>query len=428
MQTKQYFALLALCANGALAANHGHARRHLHHHDKKALVYESTETVTDITWVTVTVGNGGETIGATSTSTLISPTAATTSSTSLTTSSVVAATPSTSSTSVVAPTTTSSSATTLVTSTKAASSVFDTPGVNIAEAPSSSSSSTSTVAAPTTTETTAAASVAYVASSASSSAAAATTASVSVSTGSSSSSNKRGAAYNTASLISPLLGDGTKLSWAYNWGSTSDNLADVSSSLEYVPMLWGTGSDHTSSWVSNAEAAISAGSSHLLSFNEPDNSGQANLSPAEAATGHQTYMNQFSSKAKIGAPAITNSNVAGESTDWLAEWIDACGGSCNYDFCPAHWYNTLDAGADDLKTFVQKVSDTCGDGKTVWITEFEPLDGSDEEKATFLSTIQEAFDSDEYSYVERYSYFMVADGNLVSGSSASTFGNTFAYS
>lgn len=412
MQSKQILAFLA--ANGALAANHG---RHLHHHDKKALVYESTETVTDITWVTVTVGNGGETVGATSSSTLIVPTAAPSSSTSLTTSSVEA--PSTSSTYVAAPSTPSST-TTLVTSTKASSaaaspttsSVLEVPDVNVAEAATSSSSISSTVVATTESATSS-----YVASSAATST---TTAA------SSSSGNKRGAAYNTASLISPLLGDGTKLSWAYNWGSSSDGLSDVSSSLEYVPMLWGTGSDHTSYWSSNAQAAIDAGSTHLVSFNEPDNSGQSNLTPAEAATGHQTYMNPFASKAKIGAPAITNSNIEGESTSWLSSWIDACGGSCSYDFCPAHWYNTIDAGADDLLSFVKTVYDTCG--KPVWITEFEPTDGTDEEKSAFLTTVQEAFDSDEYSYVERYSYFMVADGNLVSSGSASTFGNTFAYS
>lgn len=410
MKTQQYLALLA--ATGALAAHHGHGQRHLHRNDKKALVYESTETVTDITWVTVTVGNGGETYGVTSTASVITPTASVPSSSVVPTSS---ATPSTSSSSVVVPSTTYAP-TTLATSTKAASSsavassAFEVPDVNVA---ATTPAVSSYVAA-----TTPAASSTYVASSA----AASTTAAAS----SSSSGNKRGAAYNTASLISPLLGDGTKLSWAYNWGSSSDGLSDVSSDLEYVPMLWGTGSDHTSYWSENAQAAIDAGSTHLVSFNEPDNSGQANLTPAEAATGHQTYMNPFASKAKIGAPAITNSNIEGESTSWLSSWIESCGDSCSFDFCPAHWYNTIDAGADDLLDFVAKVYETCG--KPVWITEFEPTTGTDEEKAAFLSTVQEAFDSDEYSYVERYSYFMVSDGNLVSGGSASTFGNTFAYS
>lgn len=415
MQTKQYFALLALTANGALAANHGH----VHHHEKKAIVYEATETVTDVSWVTVTVGEGGATVGATTTSSIYvptqapsSPSSSATPSTSSTTSSstlVASSAPTTTSvapsTTSVAPTTTSP-ATTLVTSTKAtsaaASSTYE-PIVNIALTTSSSSTST------------------YVASSA-----AAT--STSVASSGTSSGNKRGAAYNTASLISPLIGSGSKLSWAYNWGSSSDGLSDVSSDLEFVPMLWGSSSDFTSVWSSAAESAIASGSSHLLSFNEPDNSGQSNLSPSEAATAHQTYMNPLSGKASIGAPAITNSNIAGESTDWLSEWISACGGSCDFDFCPAHWYNTIDAGADDLLSFVKEVYDTCGEGKTVWITEFEPTDGSDEEKASFLSTVQEAFDSDEYSFIERYSYFMVADGNLVNGDSASTFGSTFAYS
>lgn len=413
MISKSCLGLLALTANGALAANHRHAQRHLH--AKKDIVYETTTTTTDITWETVTVDGNGNIIGGATEPTGAVEVGVSPSYPAVPTPAAPSTASTTSSTSVAVPTTSSASSTyvapaptTLVTSVAPSvadtyvADTFVTPAAAVAESPASSYVASSTVSSAT---------------------AAASSAASSSGTGSGS---KRGAAYNDASLVSVLLGSNSKLNWGYNWGQTSD---DLSSSLEFVPMLWGNKEKFFDTWSANAQAAIDAGSTSLLSFNEPDNPEQSNIDAATAASWHQEHMNPFSGKAKIGAPSITNSNIAGESLDWFNSWVSACGGSCDYDFCPVHWYNTIEAGAEDLFDFVIKVSDTCG--KPVWLTEFAPnVDNPTQDQISeFLTTVQDAFDNNStFSFLERYAYFYVADGMLVSGGAATTSGNTFAFS
>lgn len=421
MLSKSCLGLLALSANGALAANHRHAQRHLHANAKKDIVYETTTTTTAVTWETVTVDGNGDLIGGAKPTNNVeiaaTPSVYTTKSHHYKPSAI----PTTSSTPVAVPTTSSTSSASSSSSTYVAPAAPTTLVTSVA----TSAAAPATSAADTYVTPAAAVAEPVYTTSSTSSAAAATTADSTTTT--SSGASKRGAAYNDASLVSILLGSGSKLSWGYNWGQVSD---DLSSDLEFVPMLWGNKDNFFSTWSENAKSAIASGSKYVLSFNEPDNSGQANMDAATAASYHQQYMNPLSSSAKIGAPSVTNSNTAGESLDWLESWISACGGSCDFDFCPVHWYNTLDAGADDLFDFVTRASATCGSDKTVWLTEFAPNVGSpsQDQISEFLTTVQDAFDNNStFSFLERYSYFYVADGMLVSGSSATTSGNTFAF-
>lgn len=161
-------------------------------------------------------------------------------------------------------------------------------------------------------------------------------------TAAASSSSKRGVAYNDASLTDAFT---TSMSWAYNWGS--DSGGSILSTLEYVPMLWGLDTSDISNWVSKADSALASGSTHLLAFNEPDYSGQANLSPADAAAGYVTYMQPYASKAKLVGPAVTNGG--GEmGLTWLAEFVAACT-TCTLDAVAIHWYN---GGTIDDFTYV----------------------------------------------------------------------------
>jgi hypothetical protein len=235
-------------------------------------------------------------------------------------------------------------------------------------------------------------------------------------------SGKRGLAYNEAALVNKYFktSDCPSCSWAYNWDSTDNGLTNAGQS--FVPMLWGTNDVHTSRWTKNVENMLAKGSTHLLSFNEPDFPSQANLSPDSAAAGHVKYMNPYASRAKIGAPAITNSNIAGQGLDWLRSFMSACNSKgCAIDFCVTHWYSPSSA-AETLFSHIQQVHEICN-GKPVWITEFEPF-GSDSEISSFLSTNLKRLDS--LSYVERYSYFMVSEGKLVSGNGRSSYGNVYA--
>ncbi|OIW27361.1 hypothetical protein CONLIGDRAFT_705138 [Coniochaeta ligniaria NRRL 30616] len=229
---------------------------------------------------------------------------------------------------------------------------------------------------------------------------------------------KRGLAYNDPSLLSGFVGDNTKVSWCYNWGQTNDQ----QQSIEFIPMLWSP--THASTWETNANKAIAAGSSALLSFNEPDNAGQANMDPASAATAHIQYMNPFKGKARISTPAITNSGTDGQGISWLTQWVTACAGNCHYDFAAVHWYS------DYTDTFLQHLKDVYAAVQVpVWVTEFAPV-GNSVDYNTFLATVVHELDNNpDYAFVERYSFFMVSDGEdrLVTGGQPNTLGNTFAY-
>lgn len=231
---------------------------------------------------------------------------------------------------------------------------------------------------------------------------------------------KRGLAYNDPSLLAGFTGGNTKVGWCYNWGQTNDQ----SQPIEFIPMLWGPGDNHVNTWEANANKAIAAGSSALLSFNEPDNAGQSNIDPATAAAAHIAHMNPFAGKARISTPAITNSGADGQGISWLTQWVSACGGQCHYDFAAVHWYS------DYTDSFLQHLKDVYAAVKVpVWVTEFAPV-GNSVDYNDFIATVVHELDNNpDYAFVERYSYFMVSDGEdrLVSGGQPNKLGNTFAY-
>ncbi|THV74823.1 hypothetical protein D6C78_08155 [Aureobasidium pullulans] len=270
---------------------------------------------------------------------------------------------------------------------------------------SSSTTSTSIYVAPTS---------AVVVSS--SSVQATSTSSSAVAQSSSTGNGKRGLAYNTASLLT-CFENNNHITWGYNWDSDS---AGLSSSFNYVPLLWGTTNGHTEVWNQRATSAIASGSTHLMSFNEPDMTAQANMSPEDAASAFKTYMMPFAGQAKLGAPAVTNGGGS-MGLNWLSAFLEACDG-CQIDFVSIHWYDSASNTAY-FKEHVQNATTVAG-GKPVWVTEFAPTGASDSQVATFLEDVMPWMDSQDF--VERYSYFMASDGALISGTEPSTFGQTYA--
>ncbi|KAI1633934.1 glycosyl hydrolase catalytic core-domain-containing protein [Biscogniauxia mediterranea] len=416
--------VVALCAAASIKeVSAGHVHRHMH--PKREIVWAATETEWITDYVTVTVTEGEEptaaAVGASEQDSIAAAAVVepTTSSSSIvvlgTTSPAVVAAPTTStpepSTPVVSPTT-------MVTSVKA-SPVVESP---VAETSAATSAAISAVTSSAETSSTTAVlpitNIQVAATSTYSAAAASTSA---ASTSSSSSTGKRGAAYNDASLVSELLNLGGQISWAYNWGSDSGGLVDT---VTYYPMLWSSASEHSSDWDSKATAAIASGSDCLLSFNEPDISTQANMGAADAAAAHIKFMNPYASQARIGSPAISSSENANQGIDWLTQFFTACNGECQVDFCAAHWYGP--GGADGAAQFLQHLTDvhTACENKNVWVTEFAAESGSVDD---FMTAVVDALETDEYSFVEKYSYFMVSEGSLLeSATSLSSFGKIFA--
>lgn len=233
--------------------------------------------------------------------------------------------------------------------------------------------------------------------------------------------SKRGIAYNSADLVNALIKQGVSASWAYNWDSTDNGL---SSSLEFVPMLWSDRQDHASRWASNVEKMLDNGSTHILSFNEPDHAEQANMSPQAAVAAHIKYLGPYADRAKIGSPAVTNSGNDGQGVKWLRPFMKACDADsdCHVDFCVAHWYADHNVEGS-LKAHLEEVRDICGD-RPVWLTEFAPEGGSEGDYVKWIQ--REVASLDELDWVERYAYFMVGEpGRLTNGQSLNAQGAAY---
>ncbi|KAL1889776.1 hypothetical protein Cpir12675_005662 [Ceratocystis pirilliformis] len=235
-------------------------------------------------------------------------------------------------------------------------------------------------------------------------------ASYSGSTSSSSSSSKRGLAYND--LVLDAFFEKRSFSWAYNWGAFATGLPE---GTEFVPMLWGNSDYFTKPWSAAADAAIASGSAHLLSFNEPDIAGQSDMDVDTAINAHIKHMAPYKSKAKIGSPATSNSNLANQGNIWLREFITACDANseCHVDFCVTHWYDEASA-VERLYSHLEEVHEICGD-REIWLTEFAPS-GTDEEVVSFITTNLPKLD--ELSYLGRYSYFYAAVPKMLTSSKA----------
>jgi len=186
-------------------------------------------------------------------------------------------------------------------------------------------------------------------------------------------------------------------------------------------MLWGLEESATSVWEANAQAALNAGSTALLCFNEPDNPQQSNIEPADAATGYINYMNQFSGKATLVSPAITNGGGS-EGITWLENFITACDNKCLIDAVAIHWYDS----ATNYAYFKDHIEQAyvAGGNRTLWLTEFGAT-GTDEEIVNFLQIVMPWLDQTEY--VGHYAYFMDEVGVLLEAvDEISSVGSTFA--
>lgn len=207
------------------------------------------------------------------------------------------------------------------------------------------------------------------------------------------------------------------MGWAYNWASSAGG--SVLSGLEYIPQIWCSGSTSYDDWEDAVETALSSGAQSILGFNEPDESTQCDISASDAASGHQTYMNPFSGKAKLGSPAVTNGGSPMGLT-YMQSFFDACDGNCAIDFMVIHWYSSYYDGVDDdFKSHVQDAITLASDNgiNEVWVTEFALNDASEEQSAEFLESVLPWLDSE--SAVGKYAFFMCRDGLLTSGDAIS---------
>lgn len=248
-----------------------------------------------------------------------------------------------------------------------------------------------------------------------------------------STSGKRGLAYNPSSGNLNMWSSYKALSWGYNWDDTPQGLP---SGLQYVPTLWGTAPVHSGNWDSAVKAATSGSGTHyLMSFNEPDNTGQANMDVGSAVAAFNQYMKPYASNnVLLGSPSVTNgggTNGAGipQGLNWLSAFLKQCTG-CPISFVSIHWYGcqngcSVSSDVNDFKSHIQSairaaVDPATGQKVPVWVTEFQSF--TDPE--SFLGEVLPWLDGE--SGVDRYAYFMATDGILLNGGSVSAVGAKYA--
>ncbi|KAH8116245.1 hypothetical protein DFH11DRAFT_1474712, partial [Phellopilus nigrolimitatus] len=191
-----------------------------------------------------------------------------------------------------------------------------------------------------------------------------------------------------------------KVSWYYTWSPNP-----INANLEFVPQLWGTAQvDAFSSIINNtiSKNDITA----VLGFNEPEQSGQSNLSVEEGAELWKTYIEPLKGQGiRLGTPA-TSSAPSGKA--WIQDWLSACGGGCNPDFVALHWY---DVNATQFQLYLEDFHNTFQ--LPIWVTEWacQNFNGgaqcSEGGVIAFLNQTQAFMDATDW--VERYAWYGVME-------------------
>jgi Glycosyl hydrolase catalytic core len=218
-----------------------------------------------------------------------------------------------------------------------------------------------------------------------------------------------------------------KVSWWYNWTTSPSGCA----SPPFVPMVWGhTGKEQSASGIAaEITAAVSAGYDAVLGFNEPDNTGQSNLSVGTAVSLWPSFNH---ASIRIGSPA-TQGNGAGLT--WIQSFmkqIDAdAGGALRVDFIATHWYGwnagSCDAKAANLESWIKQIEAIPGN-RPIWLTEWGCLNDSNPDAATvqaFYSGAVAMFA--KHPRVERYAWYPWTTNNeLVDAGALTSLGAAFA--
>ncbi|KAH7337059.1 glycosyl hydrolase catalytic core-domain-containing protein [Rhizoctonia solani] len=198
--------------------------------------------------------------------------------------------------------------------------------------------------------------------------------------------------------------ESSKVSWYYTWGP--NDWVQGENNLEYVPMFWGAKNADTFRTYVNESTIASNGIKHVLGMNEPEQTGQSNLSAADAVQWWQTYMEPLRQyNVSLGSPAMS---AATRSKQWLIDFATACEphGGCNYDFLALHWYGV---NTTKFTTYLEDMHATFPE-KPIWLTEFAChnfQEGGPQctyaDTVAFMNTTQAWLDQQDW--VHRYAWF-----------------------
>ncbi|KAL8761602.1 MAG: hypothetical protein Q9184_002277 [Pyrenodesmia sp. 2 TL-2023] len=209
---------------------------------------------------------------------------------------------------------------------------------------------------------------------------------------------KRGLVYDYMSKdYSRFFRDSRKIAFGSNWGFKRSPAPGVTFDFgAFVPTIAVDSSLNNNGWLDAVKALVGSGSPMIFASNEPDNRGQANLTPAQAATVYKKYVQPFAGQVTLASPAITNGGGA-TGLGFLENFVGQCGG-CHFDIINVHHYvNRADVNVDQAVSAVQSFlsKDVAAfqarhpqfQNTKICLGEFWLWNASDEEGAQYLTKL-----------------------------------------
>lgn len=204
---------------------------------------------------------------------------------------------------------------------------------------------------------------------------------------------KRGLAWPSDNNFNPAVFKSPQVTWLFNWGTTPPG--QLNNTFPYIPQQWSAGGIQG---LAPALGALKPKAEYVLGFNEPDNDGQARMSPQDAATYWKQYMEPLRRdlNVKLVSPAVTNAGAPG-GIAWMDEFVAACTG-CTFDVVGLHWYG---GWTTDLQEHIDNAKKY---GKPIWLTEFGlSWDAQAANYEEFLPLALQQLDAEPA--IERYAFF-----------------------
>ena len=247
------------------------------------------------------------------------------------------------------------------------------------------------------------------------------------------SQKKRGLSGLSAASCGDAAALGLRDSWAYNWrlypdgavggGPHGEPPCKPLQTREFVPMVWGCGnggddngirkredgSANCTSEVTGAVRAIWAqsGVSHLLGFNEPDNSDQSNLSPLQAALYWpqlDSLAASFSPPLRLVGPGMTHWDTPTGGSSWLDQFLGNLTRIC--PGCPARIVALAqhDYGGNAESIVARAEAAHTHYGRPIWLTEFSVGSGANRSRNdAFAKQVLPLLEASPH--IQRYAWF-----------------------
>jgi hypothetical protein len=182
------------------------------------------------------------------------------------------------------------------------------------------------------------------------------------------------------------------LSWYYDWGSQAPC---PTTGVPFVPMVWGDWCNGASTCPALPASLAANGNQDLLTFNEPDNTSQSNMSVARAI---QLWPELEATGLQLSSPAVTGSP---SGSAWLASFMaDAHAQGLRVDFLALHWYGDC-SNPQNLINYLSGMEASYG--LPEWLTEFSCVNDSAATNANYIQQLAPQLEA--LPYLQRFAWF-----------------------